>query len=260
MKNIVAKILVLAFLVSLVVILVPGLALGERFVLDGGNNGLGIYIPSKLKDTGNLNPGDKMDSCLTLSNNGGKTITVYIRTNILNETSPNGGNLSDIMTLTIKDGGKIIADGDFKQVSESGNVLIGEIQPNGEKELCFYTDLPKEAGNKYQGASFKANWTFTTQVTGGTSDDDDDDHHGGGTKPPKDDETPQEPSVEIGDEPIPFGPGTVEDPSDPEIVIIEDEDVPTGPADMPRTGEIAPFYYYGIGALVIILGARMRKK
>ena len=194
-----------------------------------------------------------MYSCLKLINTGSHQLDVYIRTNIKSEKSPNGGRLSEVMALIIKDGDNVITDSSFKATANKGNIYIGKMAPGTEKTICFFTNLPEETDNKYQAASMKVNWTFTTQYTDG------DDHDDKPPKrPPKDDDTPPTPPIE--DEPIPQGPGETEVPSEPEIIIIEDEDIPTGPADMPATGEMPPLYYYGTGALIVMLGIATKKK
>ncbi|HAA25003.1 MAG TPA: hypothetical protein DCE11_02615, partial [Ruminiclostridium sp.] len=80
--------------------------------------------------------------------------------------------------------------------------------------------------------------------------------------------TPTEPpkEVEVEDEPIPGGvpqePAEEDKPEEPDvpepdIVIIEDEIVPTG---LPKTGEFPPILYYGLGAGFIYAGYRLSKK
>ena len=65
------------------------------------------------------------------------------------------------------------------------------------------------------------------------------------------------------DEPIPGGvpqePAEEDKPEEPEpdIVIIEDEIVPTG---LPKTGEFPPILYYGLGAGFVYAGYRLSKK
>jgi hypothetical protein len=257
-STIIKKTMTVVFAVCLIIAFVPRAALGEPgYTIVGDDNGLEIYIPSKTVDTGNLNPGDKMYSCLKLINTGSHQLNVYIRTNIKSERSPNGGRLSEVMALIIKDGDNVISDSSFKAAAKKGNIYIGKMAPGTEKTICFFTNLPEETDNKYQAASMKVNWTFTTQADGGGGDDHDDKPP---KRPPKDDDdydTPPTPPIE--DEPIPLGPGETEVPSEPEIIIIEDEDIPTGPADMPTTGETSPFCYYGTGALAVMLGMAIRK-
>ena len=90
-STIIKKTMTVVFAVCLIIAFVPRAALGEPgYTIIGDDNGLEIHIPSKKVDTGNLNPGDKMYSCLKLVNTGSHQLNVYIRTNIKSEKSPNG--------------------------------------------------------------------------------------------------------------------------------------------------------------------------
>jgi len=261
MMKIIQRIIVLVLIIGLIIARVPGIALGEHgFVISGDRNGLEIHVPQKTTDTGNINPGDKKNSSLKLLNTGSRDLTVYIRTNIISDTSPRGGHLADVMTLTIKDGDKIIADGTFRTVADEGNVLIGNMAPETEKTIYFSADLPKGAGNDYQGASLKVNWTFTTQSLndgGGDEDDDDrDDEDDDG-----EDEEEQEPPVEVEEEPIPEGePELPPVEPGPLAVEIPEEEIPIGAPDMPETGEGVHYPFYAVGAFAILAGIGLIKK
>lgn len=210
MRRIVRKIFAAVLIAGLVIAWVSGPVLADRVIRPENENGLEIHLPEKTVDTGNLNPGDTKESYLRLVNSGEDTFTIYIRTNILpfSEKSPRGGRLADVMTLTIKDGEQVVADDTFREVAKEGNISLGKMTPGSEKTIYFSTDMPENAGNEYQGSSFKANWTFTTQVSGG----------GGGGGGGGDDET-TEPTDEY------------TDPSD-EYPTDETEPV----TDIPKTG------------------------
>ena len=168
MRRIVRKIFAAVLIAGLVIAWVSGPVLADRVIRPENENGLEIHLPEKTVDTGNLNPGDTKESYLRLVNSGEDTFTIYIRTNILpfSEKSPRGGRLADVMTLTIKDGEQVVADDTFREVAKEGNISLGKMTPGSEKTIYFSTDMPENAGNEYQGSS-PANWTFTTQVTGG---------------------------------------------------------------------------------------------
>jgi hypothetical protein len=262
-STILRKTMTVVFAICLMITAAPKAALGESTII-GDSNGLEIHIPPKSVDTGNLNPGDKMYSCLRIVNTGSNQLSIYIKTNIKSESEKPlfGGRLADVMTLTIKVDGSTIAEDIFRQVAKQGNIYIGEMSSGEERTICFFTNLPESAGNEYQGASFKANWAFTTQTSGSGGDGPDKP-----PRPPKDDPTPKPPKDEevppmtsVEDEPVPEGPGETEVPSEPEIIIVEDDDIPTGPYEMPATGETPPFCYYGTGALVVMLGMAMKKE
>ncbi|WP_273222569.1 hypothetical protein [Geosporobacter ferrireducens] len=68
------------------------------------------------------------------------------------------------------------------------------------------------------------------------------------------------------EEPIPFAPANVETPStleaekeDAVSVLVEDEEVPLAAA-LPKTGEIPPTLFYGIGAILTAIGAKLKRK
>ena len=162
------RMIVLVLIVVMVIARVSGVASAKTsYVISGDRNGLEIRVPQKTVDTGNLNPGDKKSSSLQLLNTGSSVLNVYIRTNILGETSPRGGRLADVMTLTIKAEDELISDGTFREVAKEGYVLIGSIAPETTKTIYFSADFPEDAGNDYQGASLRVNWTFLTESVGG---------------------------------------------------------------------------------------------
>lgn len=272
-KNIFATILI----TGLCAFLLPGLAFGEGegTIISTTEDGLVIRVLDEIQDTGNLNPGDKKHSCYSLVNEGKGTITVYIKTEIDEESvkSPNGGKLADIMTLTIKDGEKEVISDTFTEVANvgdgatKGNLLLGEMAPESEKVICLYTNLPGNTDNEYQGASFKANWKIkTVKKTGGGGDD-----SGGGTDRPSRPKTPSDPTVDVDDGSLPEGgpePGDITEGDIPEIegesevVEIVDVEIPFGKPEIPKTGRDLPYPYYVVGALLVLtgLGITFRKK
>jgi len=230
-----------------------GLAWGESEVTIAGNKcGLVVKVSPKTVDTGNLNPGDEKYSSLRLINTGDKTITVYIRTNIKKEEAPRGGYLADIMTLTIRDGSRVLADDLFREVAKRGNILIGKMAPGEEKMIEFEAQFPKEANNDYQGATMKVNWTFVAECSGNGGDDGDNDGGNGGG----DNGRPKPPPVDE-EEPIPPEP---DEPIEPEAIDTPEESIPFVPGEMPATGEVPSLYYYGAGAALAMLGLVTSKK
>ena len=102
------RMIVLVLIVVMVIARVSGVASAKTsYVISGDRNGLEIRVPQKTVDTGNLNPGDKKSSSLQLLNTGSSVLNVYIRTNILGETSRGH---ADVMTLTIKAEDELISD------------------------------------------------------------------------------------------------------------------------------------------------------
>ena len=134
----------------------------------GESNGLVIEVPEKTQDTGNLGPGDTKQSHIRLTNSNQRSVTVYMRTEIVEESTLYGGKLAEAFRLKIMDGSGTVYDGTFQEAHDKGNISLGRMTPNAEKTLYFYADLPgRETGNEYQGSSMKVQWVFTTQVGGG---------------------------------------------------------------------------------------------
>jgi LPXTG-motif cell wall-anchored protein len=205
----------------------------------GESNGLVIEVPEKTQDTGNLGPGDTKQSHIRLTNSNQRSVTVYMRTEIVEESTLYGGKLAEAFRLKIMDGSGTVYDGTFQEAHDKGNISLGRMTPNAEKTLYFYADLPgRETGNEYQGSSMKVQWVFTTQVGGGGG--------GGG-----------------GDEGGRRGGGGGEE----EEVIIEEPDVFEPPEEpvtvdyepplMPKTGEASPLPFYVAGACAVVLGASL---
>ncbi len=260
MRRIVRKICAAVLIAGLVIAWASGPVLADRVIRPENEHGLEIHLPEKTVDTGNLNPGDTKESYLRLVNSGEDTFTIYIRTNILpfSEKSPRGGRLADVMTLTIKDGEQVVADDTFREVAKEGNISLGKMTPGSEKTIYFSTDMPENAGTEYQGSSFKANWTFTTQVSGGGGGG----GGGGGDTTPRRPEPEEEELIPIEEEEVPGAPLEPEGGSpegEPEVPL-EEEEVPGGPVKMPKTGERPPLLFYGLGLTLVAGGVALGRK
>jgi LPXTG-motif cell wall-anchored protein len=251
------RIMVSVLLIGLLITGFTGTAGAERYLLDGDRNGLEIHLPPKTQDTGNLNPGDHQSTCLELVNTGRETITVYIRTDILRKISPHGGSLADLMKLTLENDGKGFAAGTFQEIADAGNIPLGEMLPGARKEICFFASLPQDSRNEYQGASFEANWAFTTERTGGSSEGGDD--PGSGSDDYDDPQGPR-PPLEIDDEPIPQGEPQRPNEQDTPVIEIPDGDIPAGKPGMPKTGEASHLPYYLLGTFAILTGIGLGRR
>jgi len=249
------KAVIFITLISLALLVIVPQALAANYKIVGDANGLTIEALPEGQDTGNLNPGDEKISALRLKNTNDDDVTVWIRTNITgNRPGSNGGDLAEVLHLLIKDGDREITDDSFKNAAADGNVLIGTMDPGEEIILNFTVTLPGPGtGNEYQGSAIDANWTFTTQTESGGGGPGGGGRRGGGGEP-------GEPPVEIPEEPVPGGPAEVPggDSPEPDILIIE-EPVPEGTA-MPKTGEIPPAFFYGLGSLAVVMGVAVRKR
>lgn len=268
MQLITRKAIILIILVSLCVLGIVPQALAANYKIVGNANGLTIEAVPFGHNTGNLNPGDQKKSSLRLKNTNDDEIIVWIRTNITGRRKgPNGGDLAEVLHLLIKDGSRTITDDSFDGAAADEFVRIGTMDPGEEKLLEFTVTLPgPETGNEYQGSSIDANWTFRTQSESGGGGG------GGGRGGGGGGDTPGEPTTEIPEEPVPGGPtetpgGEIpgSETPNPDIEIIEEEPVPGGSTGgpttaMPKTGEIPPVYFYGIGSLVMLTGVVIRKR
>lgn len=228
--------------ILLVLFLWPGVALGVGYGIAGNSNGLIIESLDANEDMNNLNPGDLKNSRLRLTNAGSGSLTVYIRTEITGEETLQGGQLADVMQLTIQDGAAIITQDTFRNADSAHNIKLGTMTPGAQKMLRFKVNLPgADTGNPYQGAIMKARWVFTT-VAGADGDDDPDDSNN--PDPPELLELPEEPDVFV---PLESG--------DEEITVSQGEE-----PRMPGTGVESPFTYYAAGSVVIIAGLLLAKK
>jgi len=213
------------------------------------------------------------------------------------EVNGNRGNLDDRLVLSVThENGKVIHNGAISKFDK--NVEVGYIQKGDPVDLTFTVHLPGETtGNEYQGASMKVKWIITAQyepsvtptptnpplspptepptrrvttiptptptLTPTTTP----------TQPPAEPTRPAEPTkqvtpsptpviVEIEDEDTPVGPGEPDKSVKPgndetELIIIKEEEIPKG---LPKTGEMPPILFYGLGAGAIFAGIKLNQK
>ena len=129
--------------------------------------------------------------------------------------------------------------------------------------------MPKEAGNEYQGSSFKVNWTLLhrSSVAVGTRRGDE---PGGGDEPGEGPDQARGTRFDpIEEEEVPGGPlvpgggppeGEPGEPEGEELVPLEEEEVPGGPVKLPKTGETPPFLFYGLGLTLVAGGVALGRK
>lgn len=263
----------------------------------GENTGLKVKLSDTLIDTDNLNPGDTKTSTMTIfidPKNSVQTFSlrVWIRAEIIEyifgeRVSGKKGNLDDKLVLTVTDdNGKKLHDGPISKFNK--NVEVGYIQKGTPVDLTFTVHLPgASTGNEYQGATIKVKWIVTAQYR--PSDEPTPTPRpplSRPTPPPKVTVVPTispgppqptisvvptitgvptvQPSVtsiikpyDIKDEEIPGGPGDSEKEDDPEIIIIEEEEIPKG---LPKTGELPPILFFSLGAGAIYIGMKLNRK
>ncbi|ANX01205.1 hypothetical protein CSTERLE_06290 [Thermoclostridium stercorarium subsp. leptospartum DSM 9219] len=292
-KNLVAKaVLITAF--SLAALCTFCIIQVNAIEVVGTDTGLRVELSGNPVPTGNLTPGDTKTSMMTISiepESGASSLRVWIRSEIV-ESIPgkdvNGiiGNLDDRLILTVThEDGRVLHNGPISKFNE--NILVGDIRKGEPVDLTFTVHLPGETtGNEYQGASLKVRWILTAQYDRRPSDtptvppisptikppsqsvtpvpsQPPPDEAGEQNQPDISQETPE--TVEIEDEEIPasFGepdgydndePGN--DANETEIIIIEDGEIPKG---LPKTGELPPIVFFGVGACIIYAGIRLNR-
>lgn len=250
--------------------------------VEGAYTGLKVSVSETLVPTDNLVPGDTKSSTMTISfvpESGidASSLPVYLKAEITGKTlGKDGGDLDDKLELTIThENGTVLYKGSISGLSSA--IKVGDIQRNDSINLTFTVHLPgEETDNAYQAASLKVKWIVITNYTRPSRPS----PRPRPPRPPAEptttvitivpteppvEPTPTEPpeEVEVEDEPIPGGvpqePAEEDKPDEPEpdIVIIEDEIVPTG---LPKTGEFPPILFYGLGAGFVYAGYRLSKK
>lgn len=278
-KMILGTLLVTCFLITALPTTIMGEE-GPRVIPIENKCGLEVEIPQKTVDLGNLNPGERKESYIKVTNKGSGNMTLFIRTNMMDETTVNGGYLADAMKLTIKDGRNMIADDLFRNVVDNGSIFIGTLAPGTSKILDLSTYLPgDETGNEYQGAYMKVSWTFVTQCSS-SGDGEERDDSGGGTgggagagnttTPPGEIVVPPE-EILIEDERVPMGSDELVEPDEANTphepiepgeseITIEDDKMPYGYLTIPKTGQMASMYFYSLGTLIMMIGLQLKKK
>lgn len=259
----------------------------------GANTGLKVNVSDVLVSTDNLAPGDTKASTMTIyidPESNTSSLRVWIRSEIIESVlgkEVNGirGNLDDRLVLTVThQDGKELHSGSISKFDK--NVLVGDIQKGNPVDLTFTVHLPGEAtGNEYQGASLKVRWIITAQYESPVTPTPTERPLSPPTRPPSRSVTtiptqpPAEPTgpivpteqvtptaapeiIDVEDEETPAGPGKpdiYDDPADDEteIIIIKEEEIPKG---LPKTGEVPPILFYGLGAGAIYAGIKLNHK
>ncbi len=256
------KMVSILVLLGVVIMIVPTILFADlenAYVL-GSNLGLVIKKGPESAMTDNLGPGDVVRSTMTLENDGSMPFEVYFKTNIKqgSETSPRGGSLADRLLVEIKSGERILVPQmSFRDASERVQISIAQMAVGSKLVLDFEVSFPQSANNEYQGSTFQAYWTFVTvgnnqSTTENTSE-----------------------STESTDETqaiIPTVPAETQAFITSETVVIEEEDTPLGevvtteslneifdepiPLDvaLPKTGQLAAFYFWIAGLSLIGVG------
>ena len=283
------KMVSILVLLGIVIMIVPTILFADlenAYVL-GSNLGLVIKKGPESAMTDNLGPGDVVNSTMTLENDGSMPFEVYFKTNIKqgSESSPRGGSLADRLLIEIKSGERILVPQmSFREASELVQISIAQMAVGSKLVLDFEVSFPQSANNEYQGSTFQAYWTFvtvgnnqpTTESTSESTEPTESTESTESTEPTEPTEstqtTQQTEAFEETQAIIPTIPAETQAFIAVETEVIEEEDTPLGevvttesldeifdepiPLDvtLPKTGQLAAFYFWLAGLSLIGVG------
>lgn len=257
----------LALIVSGLILQSPSIAFANNIEISSDSTGqLKIEsVEDKFFELTTMGPGDGTDSDITpnderstikITNGYSQRFEVLLiakRDMAIEIQSP---DLYDQLML------EVVYRGETDQTSIKGyakdEMSLGFFEPGESQIMNLKVSLPEELGNEYQGKKAGVIWSFRAEIPEpgpgpGPGPDDDDD---------EDDE--DEPEV-VPEEPVPLA---VVEPVPEEIIpeeivplavpeveeeVIEEEPVPLAVPKLPRTGGMAPIFFYSAGA--VLLGA-----
>lgn len=215
-------------------------------------------------DVGNLNPGDRKSSYLTVHNDGEYPLTYSMD---IKKTDGKKGEfrglvgheLDEILEFIVeRDDGTVLFDGllgDFERLD------FGKMSAGAQEKVYIKVYFPEEADNEYQGSNVTIKFAFHATCEAGSSDDPRRPGGGGSGpgKPGEDPDVPEGLELEPGEEPVapPVVPDGPPDKPDEELLVPQ-EDTPAGPG-LPRTGQLPPWLFYGGGLLLIPAGVFLRR-
>ena len=260
----------LALIVSGLILQSPSIAFAQNVIVDSDSEGL-VVIPlgGKFFELNNMGPGDMPDDLKTVDEDALKGLITV--TNSYTEpyevflsaerTSPipEGADLYDMLMLEVKfRGGTLNEKTELMKGFATSEISLGTFAPGDTQNIELGVSLPgEEMGNEYQGTSVDVLWTFRAVVPepgpgpgpGPGPDDDDDDED-------EPEDVPEEPVPLAVVEPVPeeIIPEETVPLAVPEVEeAIEEEPVPLAVPKLPRTGGMAPIFFYSAGA--VLLGA-----
>lgn len=256
----------LALIVSGLILQSPSIAFAQNVIVDSDSEGL-VVIPlgGKFFELNNMGPGDMPDDLKTVDEDALKGL-ITVRNSYTEpyevflsaeRTSPipEGADLYDMLMLEVKfRGGTLNEKTELMKGFATSEISLGTFAPGDTQNIELGVSLPgEEMGNEYQGTSVDVLWTFRAEVpeTPPPPDDDDDDDE----DEPED--VPEEPVPLAVVEPVPeeIIPEEIVPLAVPEVEeeVIEEEPVPLAVPKLPRTGGMAPIFFYSAGA--VLLGA-----
>ncbi|SKB50016.1 LPXTG-motif cell wall anchor domain-containing protein [Acetoanaerobium noterae] len=255
----------LALIVSGLILQSPSIAFANNIEVSSDATGQLKIEPvgDKFFDLSNMGPGDGTDSDITpnderstikITNGYSQRFQVWLiakRDMGIEIQSP---DLYDQLML------EVVYRGETDQTSIKGyakdEMSLGFFEPGESQIMNLKVSLPEELGNEYQGKEAGVIWSFRAEIP--------DTPPPPPPPPPDDDDDDEDEPEDVPEEPVPLA---VVEPVPEEIIpeeivplavpeveeAIEEEPVPLAVPKLPRTGGMAPIFFYSAGA--VLLGA-----
>lgn len=141
----------------------------KGFIFDNVTKVEGHEYPNLFTELSELMPGDsrEQDICVQVKNLSGGTAYMYLRTEDMWADKPDEitqaeadayASLMEQITLTVKQGDKVLAEGDL-----SKGVLLAKMRNNDKVDLKVTVEVPIEMGNDFQNFHGEIGWVFTAE-------------------------------------------------------------------------------------------------
>ena len=259
----------LALIVSGLILQSPSIAFANNVEISSDSTGqLKIEsVEDKFFDLSNMGPGDGTDSdtktpndeksTIKITNGYSQRFQVWLiakRDMGIEIQSP---DLYDQLML------EVVYRGETDKTSIKGyakdEMSLGFFEPGESQIMNLKVSLPEELGNEYQGKEAGVIWSFRAEIPDTPLPPPPP------PPPPPDDDDDEDEPEDVPEEPVPLA---VVEPVPEEIIpeeivplavpeveeeVIEEEPVPLAVPKLPRTGGMAPIFFYSAGA--VLLGA-----
>ena len=141
----------------------------KGFIFDNVTKVEGNEYPNLFTELAELMPGDSRDQDIRVQvkNLTSGTAYMYLRTEDMWVDKPQEitqteadayAALMEQITLTVKQGDKVLAEGDL-----SKGVLLGKLRSNDKVDLNVTVEVPLEMGNEFQNFHGEIGWVFTAE-------------------------------------------------------------------------------------------------
>ena len=265
----------LALIVSGLILQSPSIAFANNVEISSDSTGqLKIEsVEDKFFELTTMGPGDGTDSDTKTPNDEKSTIKITNgysqrfevlliakRDMAIEIQSP---DLYDQLML------EVVYRGETDQTSIKGyakdEMSLGFFEPGESQIMNLKVSLPEELGNEYQGKKAGVIWSFRAEIP------DTPPPPPPPPPPPDDDDDDEDEPEDVPEEPVPLA---VVEPAPEEIIpeetvplavpeveeAIEEEPVPLAVPKLPRTGGMAPIFFYSAGAVLLGAGVVILRK